>query len=450
MGGITILKRKAIILLLLFLFFTPFISIDTVAAGENPIQIFIENERQVFDTAPVIEQGRVLVPFRGVFESLQAEVNWNQSEQKVTLTKDQITVSLKINDTVAFKNGDLLSLDVPAKIINSRTYVPLRFAAKAIGAEVNWDGENRAVFICLLTCGDQLPPPSLSSEQKDTNVITVNNFSIGDSLKKVTDAIGKPKEIVVSQYGFDWYIYHEGYRDYLQIGISNGKIVAFYTNNDLFNIDQEISLNMTKQKVRSILGQPITSIIKGNVNYQFREDGEWDLFLVNELYYVTVFYDIYENNNVTAIQVIQKQFEYSLEGYYGVSSGALRTSYEKQMFHLVNAIRVRKGLEALTWNDLVADVARDHSDDMAKNDYFNHTSLDGRSPFDRMSDAGLVYRTAGENLATGQFSAIFAHEGLMNSYGHRKNIVNSRFEQIGVGVSFQNHSPYFTENYFTD
>ncbi len=87
---------------------------------------------------------------------------------------------------------------------------------------------------------------------------------------------------------------------------------------------------------------------------------------------------------------------------------------------------------------------------MADNNYFSHTNLNGQSPFDRMTEDNITYQMAGENLATGQISSIFAHEGLMNSLGHRENILKSEFEEIGIGVAFSRDSrPYYTENFLT-
>jgi uncharacterized protein YkwD len=88
---------------------------------------------------------------------------------------------------------------------------------------------------------------------------------------------------------------------------------------------------------------------------------------------------------------------------------------------------------------------------MAVNNYFDHTNLQGESPFDRIKEDGIQYTLAGENLAYGQFSSIFAHEGLMNSLGHRKNIIKSGFEYLGVGVAFNEEAqPYYTQNYYAN
>jgi uncharacterized protein YkwD len=68
-----------------------------------------------------------------------------------------------------------------------------------------------------------------------------------------------------------------------------------------------------------------------------------------------------------------------------------------------------------------------------------------------MKDDDVRFHLAGENLAYGQFSSIFAHEGLMNSLGHRKNILREEYEYLGVGVAFNNESqPYYTQNFFAN
>lgn len=87
---------------------------------------------------------------------------------------------------------------------------------------------------------------------------------------------------------------------------------------------------------------------------------------------------------------------------------------------------------------------------MVDNDYFDHTNKQGLSPFDRLDNDGFDYVTAGENLAYGQISSVYAHHGLMNSLGHRKNILNKDYKELGVGVDIgEDLQPYWTENYIT-
>jgi uncharacterized protein YkwD len=103
------------------------------------------------------------------------------------------------------------------------------------------------------------------------------------------------------------------------------------------------------------------------------------------------------------------------------------------MFTMLNTERTRIGLPPLVFDNALRNVARAHSDDMFKKGYFSHQSLDGRSPFDRMDDAGIKFIYAGENLALAP-STPLAMQGLMNSTGHRANILSPHFNKIGIGV----------------
>lgn len=115
------------------------------------------------------------------------------------------------------------------------------------------------------------------------------------------------------------------------------------------------------------------------------------------------------------------------------ASDSLVLSYEKEVIRLVNEIRVQNGLKELTYNWELSRVARYKSQDMKDNKYFSHTSPVYGSPFDMMKSFGITYRSAGENIARGQTSPQAVVNAWMNSSGHRANILNSSFTQIGVG-----------------
>ncbi|RKO68230.1 CAP domain-containing protein [Desulfofundulus salinus] len=106
---------------------------------------------------------------------------------------------------------------------------------------------------------------------------------------------------------------------------------------------------------------------------------------------------------------------------------------EQQMVQLVNQERVRYGLAPLKVNMELVKVARLKAKDMVEKDYFSHTSPTYGSPFEMMGQFGITYRYAGENLA-GAPTVEIAHKSLMNSPGHRANILNADFKEIGIGV----------------
>jgi uncharacterized protein YkwD len=118
---------------------------------------------------------------------------------------------------------------------------------------------------------------------------------------------------------------------------------------------------------------------------------------------------------------------------YTVANPRARPDLEAEMLTLVNNERASVGLKPLAPDAELTEVARKHSVDMFARGYFAHVTPEGLSPFDRMTAAGVKYRTAGENLALAPTLRI-AHTGLMNSPGHRANILQPAFGRLGIGV----------------
>jgi len=107
---------------------------------------------------------------------------------------------------------------------------------------------------------------------------------------------------------------------------------------------------------------------------------------------------------------------------------------EAEVLAIVNTERSKAGCGALRWNDTLALAARKHSADMAANNYFDHTSQDGRSPFDRMKAEGYT-KGGGENIAAGQSTPESVMKSWMESPGHKANILNCKFGELGVGMA---------------
>ena len=107
--------------------------------------------------------------------------------------------------------------------------------------------------------------------------------------------------------------------------------------------------------------------------------------------------------------------------------------YEAEVIRLVNDIRQQNGLSPLTANWELSRVARYKSQDMVDNRYFAHNSPTYGTPFEMMRAFGLSFRTAGENIAYGYATPQKVVDGWMNSSGHRANILNASYKQIGVG-----------------
>ncbi|MFF5454916.1 sigma-70 family RNA polymerase sigma factor [Streptomyces sp. NPDC012950] len=121
------------------------------------------------------------------------------------------------------------------------------------------------------------------------------------------------------------------------------------------------------------------------------------------------------------------------------------TSVEEQVIALVNAERAKEGCGAVTGNSLLARAAQGHSDDMAARDFFDHTNPDGAGPGERVTATGYGWSTYGENIAMGQQTAEQVMEAWMNSPGHRANILNCSFKELGVGLHTGDGGPYWTQ-----
>ena len=119
------------------------------------------------------------------------------------------------------------------------------------------------------------------------------------------------------------------------------------------------------------------------------------------------------------------------------------SAFESEVVRLVNEQRVQNGLKPLTENWELSRVARYKSQDMVDNRYFSHTSPTYGTPFQMIKAFGLSFRTAGENIAYGRRTPQAVVNAWMNSSGHRANILNASYTQIGVGYVANGH--YWTQ-----
>lgn len=119
------------------------------------------------------------------------------------------------------------------------------------------------------------------------------------------------------------------------------------------------------------------------------------------------------------------------------------TSFEQQVIDLTNEKRASRGLKPLTANWELSRVARYKSQDMVNNKYFSHTSPTYGSPFNMIKNFGIKYRSAGENIAYGQRTPEQVVNSWWNSAGHRANMLNANYTDIGVG--YVSNGNYWTQ-----
>ncbi len=138
-------------------------------------------------------------------------------------------------------------------------------------------------------------------------------------------------------------------------------------------------------------------------------------------------------NETLNFMTVAPQSNEVVQLHFKVKNGVPDAEAEQEMFRLVNTERAKAGLQLVSFDNSLRDVGRAHSDDMFTRGYFSHYTPGGVSPFDRMTNVGITYVYAGENLALAP-STDLAMQGLMNSPGHRANILNPNFNKIGIGV----------------
>lgn len=137
----TKLKKTILVLLIIS------VLLGSASFATKPIKVYVENNKIEMPVAPIIENGRTLVPVRAIFESMGATVDWDGKTKTVTGKTEDKTIILVIGDKIALVNDEKIELDVPAKIVNGSTLVPARFVAESLGAEVDWDNNTRSVLV---------------------------------------------------------------------------------------------------------------------------------------------------------------------------------------------------------------------------------------------------------------------------------------------------------------
>ncbi len=113
----------------------------------NRVSVTVDGKELKFDQEPVIINDRTLVPMRAIFEAVDAEVSWEQETRTATGIKNGVTIKFQIENNIMKKNGEDIILDSPAKLINSRTLVPVRAIIEAFGYKVEWVEGKRLVKI---------------------------------------------------------------------------------------------------------------------------------------------------------------------------------------------------------------------------------------------------------------------------------------------------------------
>lgn len=190
---------------------------------------------------------------------------------------------------------------------------------------------------------------------------------------------------------------------------------------------------MNKKILKTVLATQIITLLSSPALAQTHIVKKGDtLWKISNKYGVSLNSIIEENSGIKDPSLIYPGLEISIpKSISDLSDYA--TDYEKRVVELVNDIRIREGLNKLEIDKALSELARKKSEDMKKNNYFDHQSPTYGSPFDMMQSHGIHYKSAGENIAKGQTTPEKVVDAWMNSAGHRKNILKSSYTHIGVG-----------------
>lgn len=184
------MKLKVLLLTVLMCVF-----FGTCSAFADDVTVLVDGRELEFDTSPIIENDRLLVPLRGIFEALGADVSWDASAKTVTAVTGKITLKIAVGDDVLFKNNAEIELDVSAVIKNSRTLVPLRAVSEGFGADVDWDGASRTVKIISADVNK-----AYAAEEPRTDEL--EKFMADKSARAQFEKVDLPSEL--KKYGADF------------------------------------------------------------------------------------------------------------------------------------------------------------------------------------------------------------------------------------------------------
>ena len=181
--------KKLVVLFIMFALVIGTVGPVIPARAAAPIQMVLNGKALVSDVAPVIQNGRTLVPFRTIFEALGASVEWDEKTNTVFGAKGPSFVTLNLGSTKAWMTGKEVKLDVAPVAMSGRTMVPLRFVAESLGAEVVWVEATKTVQITYVAD----PPKAAQTKAADYNTVysgelTTMNYLVTGSTAEHTPA----------------------------------------------------------------------------------------------------------------------------------------------------------------------------------------------------------------------------------------------------------------------
>jgi hypothetical protein len=157
----------------------------------------LDGRRLYFEPAPMMVGGRIMVPLRGIFESLGAQVTFESTTQTIQATRGQRVVRLSLGSRVASIDGRQVMLDTPASTLRGNTIVPLRFVSEALGNEVRWSEATRTVSLSSMA-GQS---PVTSYPNPNTNPIPNSPLAINSVIHNARNSVKQGDRLIVTVNG---------------------------------------------------------------------------------------------------------------------------------------------------------------------------------------------------------------------------------------------------------
>ncbi|HBQ28842.1 MAG TPA: hypothetical protein DD719_05525 [Desulfotomaculum sp.] len=141
-------------------------------------KVLVNGAPLALDVAPLVEQGRLLIPLRAIAEALGAVVKWKEAGESIMVTKGEVSVRLKIGSNTAYKNNIKINLEAPLRITGGRTLAPLRLVSETLGAKVAWEENSRKVIITYIVPASHQD----MAEEVTVNLLTANQADVEKDL----------------------------------------------------------------------------------------------------------------------------------------------------------------------------------------------------------------------------------------------------------------------------
>ena len=268
------------------------------------------------------------------------------------------------------------------------------------------------------------PVPTATNTSVPTVEVTTGSavISFGMSGSELEQELGKASDIIPAEYeSCEWYIYNSDYTEFTMVLVKDSRVVGIFVDGIGFSYG-DINTSTT-----------IDDLVKAG----FKKSKEEKYSKKENTIFMTAYIDTLQDNTVEGFLIIEKLTT--------KVNQEVRTGFEKVSFELSNSFRVKNGITEFVWSDEAANVARLHSEDMKKNNYFNHVSPSGAGPGERLEAADMMWRAYAENIAMGYSNAIDVTYGWINSSGHRSNLLFDAVDYLGVGIK----EDYYTQLFYT-